>query len=367
MATCGRPARRAAVTSRRHTHSRTSSGSRLQSVGEARHIGRHDEEAGRAGGWAARRRPTCDTARWPDRRPQLHGGQHRAHRSPSNAPAGRPARRRTPGRRRDRSRATSPWGLRCRRSRGCPWPGCRRRRWPGPGPRPAPGIRGRGGLAHGLEKESPVLDRLPRPRPGATAAISMGAPVAVMGRPVSSATWSSATWASSSNWIRSAGSTLPSGSPPLATPWASVRARSIRAPPGDAPPMSWSRSPRICSRKLPPPPGPGNATPAHRRRGPSPIRSTPDAARSASGGVGQRHGDDVLARPRSTWSCTDGARGTVYRRSWRSATESTRWVSTPTTTSPGSRPAFNGRASGRMLVTSAPWLGSGAGPEIGAH
>ena len=103
--------------------------------------------------------------------------------------------------------------------------------------------------------------------PGATAAISMVAPVGVMGRPVSSATWSSAMCASSSNLIRSAGSTLPSGSPPLATPWARVRARSIRAPPGDEPPMSWSRSPRICSRKLPPAPGPGNATPEHRRRG----------------------------------------------------------------------------------------------------
>ena len=53
------------------------------------------------------------------------------------------------------------------------------------------------------------------------------------------------------------GSTLASGSPPLATPWARVRARSMRAPPGDEPPMSWSRSPRICSRKLPPAPGPG--------------------------------------------------------------------------------------------------------------
>ncbi len=97
--------------------------------------------------------------------------------------------------------------------------------------------------------------------PGATAAISMVAPVGVIGSPVSSATCSSAMCASSSNLIRSAGSTLLSGSPPLATPWASVRARSMRPPPGDDPPMSWRRSPRICSRKLPPAPGPGNATP----------------------------------------------------------------------------------------------------------
>ena len=143
--------------------------------------------------------------------------------------------------------------------------------------------------------------------PGATAAISRAAPVEVMGRPVNSATWSSAMCASSSNLIRSAGATFPSGSPPLATPWARVRARSTRAPPGDDPPMSWSRSPRICSRKLPPAPGPGKATlcivGGHRRR-----RSAGCGDRSQvpqpCGESANVTGTTALSGPRSTASCT---------------------------------------------------------------
>ena len=102
--------------------------------------------------------------------------------------------------------------------------------------------------------------------------------------PSASATCISATRPSSSNWIRSDGSTLPSGCPLVAAPWARVRASSKRPPPGVAPPMSWRRSPRSCSSELPPPPGPGIST--------SGIVGPAGGAPGTAGGPGSTGGRD---------------------------------------------------------------------------
>ena len=336
-------------------------------LGEAGDVGRHDEQAGSGAGDGELVGAHGGTGQVPDGRPELHRRQHRAHRRhPARQQVG-PCPASGRGRWRDRSRSTTRARVRPRRSRACPWPGRRRAEASGRVRRARfPGQWGGSAMASRRKRQSWTVCQAHAP--GATAAISRDAPVAVMGRPVSSATWSSAIRASSSNFIRSAGSTLLSGSPPLATPWARVRARSTRAPPGDEPPMSWSRSPRICSRKFPPAPGPGNATPRivgglrrHPFAGSDAIKeSWRRSARSPGDSVGGQASAQcttfitALAGPRSMASSTVVPGGTVYRRSWRSATELTPWVPTATTTSPGLMPASDARASrhdGRHLGT----------------
>ena len=176
-----------------------------------------------------------DARQVPDRRAQLHGGQHRAHRRhPPRQEVGRaPASGSTSGSKSGVEAERSRLARACRRTRACPWDGGAS---PVPGRVGAPAVpaspaSGAGGSAMASRRNRQSSTVCHAHAPGATAAISMVAPVGVSGRPVSSATCSSAMWASSSNLIRSAGSTLRSGSPPLATPCARVRARSMRAPP----------------------------------------------------------------------------------------------------------------------------------------
>ena len=107
-----------------------------------------------------------------------------------------------PGRCRGRSRPARRGRARCRRTRGCPW--ARRALVVGAAPLPGAARRigiGRRGRLRPWPRAgtaSPRRSATPTPR-GRPPRSRWCAPVGVMGRPVSSATWSSATWASSSN------------------------------------------------------------------------------------------------------------------------------------------------------------------------
>ena len=249
------------VMSRRQTHSRTSSAGRLQSRANASTLaGTTSSEVVDGRGIGSSYCPKVPRARCPTAEPSCSPVSigpivdiHRVTRSAGPTPGPGPP----------PPRSSSPRSISPRPAGGSSDPAASGEPSPVPGFDAWPGSSVVGaspwsGLASKRNLQSSTVRQAHAPGP--TAITSTGAPVGVTDRPVSSLTCISATRASSSNWMRSEGSTLPSGCPFVAAPCANVRASSTRPPPGVAPPMSWRRSPRSCSSELPPPPGPGIST-----------------------------------------------------------------------------------------------------------
>ena len=216
-ATWGRPSTAFVVISRRHTHNRTSAPGRLQSRANASTLaGTTSREAEEGRGTGSSYCPNVVRARCPTAEPSCRPVRigpivaiHRDTRSAGPIPRSTSAPARSSG---PRSINPRPVGVSSAEPPSVdpvdPVSGLRS---PPVAPFPAPS-----GLSSKRNRQSSTVRHAHAPGP--TVMISTGAPVGVTESPVSSAMCSSATRANSSNWIRSEGSTLPSGWPFVAAP-----------------------------------------------------------------------------------------------------------------------------------------------------